>query len=90
MAVPCVLTVQDVDFLDRDRKMVTITGTTSRKERIIGRVTQRDAHSPVIVDLTIDGVTIDAPDDLGHIVRACEWVTRQVASLGHFVDVKPR
>lgn len=91
MTVPCVLYVQHVKFENQSRKMIWITGTTYRKERIIGRVTQQDAYCPVTVDLTIDGVTIDAPDDLGNVLRACDWVTRQVEDLGHFVvDVKPR
>lgn len=89
MATPCVLYVQHVEFEDRNRKMVMINGATSRRERIIARVTQWDASCPVNVSLTIDDVEFDAPNDLGHVVQACEWVTRQVASLGYFVDVKP-
>lgn len=87
MATPCVLHVQRRQF--GRRAWIEINGMTSRKERIIGRVEQNDPRDPVSVSLTIDGVPIDAPDDLGHTVRACEWITRQVEDLGHFVvDVK--
>lgn len=81
MTTPCVLYIQRSQYKHQTR--IRFNGTTSRGEVVNGVVTSRYSDPPAVY-LTIDDVTIDAPDEIDFI-PACDWIVDQVKDLGYHV-----
>jgi hypothetical protein len=64
-------------------------GRTSRNEMINGMIIQRVIADSAEINLTIDGLKIDAPDNLGY-VEARKWVLEEIKSLGYHIVEKTR
>jgi hypothetical protein len=65
----------------------TFNATTSRGERIFGRISQNSMSDPARIILEIDGIDFETPDNLSY-AGARRWVIEQIKSLGYFVIEK--
>jgi hypothetical protein len=85
MRTPLVLYVQK--FTDNYGE--GFTAVTSRKESIVGRLSQRFMCDAPKIYLSIDGVVLEAPDDVTY-VQARNWMMEQIENLlGYFIIEMP-